>query len=91
MADKVSVPFFRTPYNYDTAKVSDETGLKCLDLTLAQQQFKEDCDINTIVERFGFTGELPKGVRLPMYGDFTGIGDFRDALAAISAADEALS
>ena len=51
------VPFLRTPYNYDVDKVSDETGLSCPEVTLAQQNFKDETDINYIVRQFGITGE----------------------------------
>lgn len=80
---------FRAPFAYDSDAVSDETGLKCEDPTLAQQQFKDECDINNILERFGVTGELPSGVRQPQYGDFTGVFDYQSALNAVLAADEA--
>lgn len=53
---------------------------------MTQQQFAEDADINTIVRRFGITGQLPQGVRLPTYGDFTGVNDYRSALEALEAA-----
>lgn len=87
---EIVVPFLRTAYNYDMNAVSDETGLKCdpsEDKT--QQQFAEEADINTIVRRFGLTGELPENIRVPQYGDFTGIGDYKEALNAVRAADEA--
>ena len=82
--------FLRTPYNYDVDLVSDETGLKCEDPSLAQQHFAEECDINYIVERFGVTGQLPENNRpMPTYGDFTGVSDYRQALEAVSQAQEA--
>lgn len=80
--------FLRTPYNYDTMQVSDETALRCEDPSLAQQNAKEECDINTIVRRFGLTGELPSGVRMPQYGDFTGVTDYHSALNAVIAAQD---
>lgn len=82
------VPFFRTAYNYDTDAVSRETALVCDDPSLAVQSEADECDINTIVRRFGLTGVLPSGVRAPTYGDFTGVSDYREALEAIEAADE---
>lgn len=85
-----SVVFLRTPYNYDVDAVSNLTGLECNDPSLAQQHMKEECDINYIVERFGVTGQLPVvPVNTPTYGDFTGIGDYRQALDAVMAADDA--
>lgn len=79
--------FFRTPYNYDTDEVSRETSLVCEDESLAVQSERDDCDINTIVRRFGLTGSLPVGVRRPEYGDFVGVSDYREALEALEAAD----
>jgi phage internal scaffolding protein len=81
-------PFLRTPYNYDTDKVSDETGLACQDPSLAQQNFKEECDINTIVRNFGLTGELPGQTISPQYGDFTGVLDYHSAVNAVLAAQD---
>lgn len=84
-----SVPFLRSAFNYDRNKASDESGLKCEDPSLAVQSERDEVDINTIVRRFGLTGRLPDDVRLPQYGDFTGITDYREALHAVMAADEA--
>ena len=87
---KRDIPFLRTPYNYDVDVVSDETGLKCEDPSLTQQHMAEECDINYIVERFGVTGQLPElPPYTPTYGDFTGIGDYRQALEAVSNANDA--
>lgn len=86
---KISVPFLRTPYNYDTMAASNECALECLDPSLAQQHAKDESDINTIVKRFGLTGELPSGVRMPEYGDFTGATDYHSSLNAVRAADAA--
>lgn len=87
---KQQLPFLRTPYNYDVDKASDDSGLECKDPSLAQQHMAEECDINYIVERFGVTGQFPVAPsHTPTYGDFTGIGDYRQALDAVMAADEA--
>lgn len=85
----MDIPFFRTPYNYSTDDVSRDTGLACDDASLAVQSACDDCDINTIVRRFGLTGQLPMGVRMPTYGDFSGVSDYRDALTAIELANDA--
>lgn len=86
---KGNLPFVRNPYNYDMYKVSDETGLKCEDKSLAQQHMKDECDINVIVERFGVTGSVPVAPIEPSYGDFSGVGDYHTALNKIKAADSA--
>lgn len=76
-------PFLRTAYNYDMNQASVDSGLKCEDPTLAQQQFLEECDINTIVERFGLSGEVPTAVAMPTYDDFSGVNDFQTAMNAV--------
>lgn len=69
---------------YDNFELdSIDTGLECLDPTLAQQQFKEESDINTIVDRFGLTGEMPQVLNFPQYGDFTGIFDYQTAMNVV--------
>lgn len=81
--------FLRTPYNYDVMEASDASGLICDDPSLAQQHARDECDINTIVRRFGLTGELPNGVKAPRYGDFTEATDYHTSLNAVRAADAA--
>jgi len=53
--------------------------------TLVQQQFVHECDVNTIVRRFGI-GSLPARAG-GVYGDFTGIVDYESAFAAIESAN----
>lgn len=81
--------FFRTKWNYDTAEATAATGTSCPEPTLTQQQFRDECDINTILERFGVTGELPTNVRQPIMADFIEALDYQDAMNAIRAANEA--
>jgi len=80
--------FCRSAYNYDMDLASDKSGLKCEDPSLTQQQFKEESDINTIVDRFMKSGVLPTPVNMPQYVDFEGIFDFQTAMNAVRAADE---
>ena len=80
-------PFLRTPYNYDLDAASNESGLHCEDATLAQQHFKDECDINNILRQFNVTGLLPETPLSPRYGDFTGIGDYHTALNRVIAAE----
>jgi phage internal scaffolding protein len=85
---KKSMPFLRTPYNYDVDFASDESALTCEDTSLTQQHQKEDADINHIVARFGLTGELPFANRQPRYGDFTAVTDYHSAMNAVRSASE---
>ena len=80
--------FLRTPYNYDTDAASNESGLACEEPSLAQQHFKDECDINTILERFNITGLVPQSPLSPRYGDFSGIGDYHTALNRVIAAQD---
>lgn len=88
--------FLRAAFNYDTDAVSAETAHDCNfdpdtgeELpSMTQQQFKEECDINEIVRRFGLTGQMPDDVRIPVSGDFTGISDFKQAMDAVVSAQE---
>jgi len=80
--------FLRTPYNYDKDAASNESGLHCEDASLAQQHYKEECDINAILEKFNITGMMPQNTLSPRYGDFTGIGDYHSALNRVIAAQE---
>ena len=83
---KTTAPFLRTPYNYDTIAASNESGLACEEPTLAQQQFKDECDINNILRQFNITGLLPENPVSPRYGDFTNAVDYHSALNAVIAA-----
>lgn len=65
------------------------SDLECKDPSLAQQNFKDEVDINYLLERFKVTGQLPQGVRLPSYGDFSGVSDYRSAMTAVLAAQDA--
>lgn len=86
---EVITPFIRTPFNYDTDAASQATGLDCGPETKTQQQFKDEVDINTIVERFGVTGEMPEKFNFPTEQDFTETFDFQSAMnVTIQARDE---
>lgn len=57
--------------------------LICNDPSLAVQSQKDEADINNIVRNFGVTGQLPQAIRLPQYGDFDGVSDYRTAVEAV--------
>lgn len=61
--------------------------LICEDPSLAIQSQKDESDINTIVRNFGVTGRVAAPVRLPEYGDFSGVDDYRSAIEAVRAAE----
>ena len=78
----------RSMFNYDVDQASVESGLACQDPTLAQQQFRDECDINNILERFNVTGQLPVTPLEPQFGDFSGIRDYQSALNAVMSAQD---
>ena len=80
--------FCRSPYNYDMDLASDKHGLKCEDPSLTQQQFKDESDINTIVDRFMKSGVMPNPVNMPQYMDYEGVFDFQSAMNTVRQADE---
>jgi len=85
---KMKTVFCRSPYNYDMDLASDQSGLKCLDDSLTQQQFKDESDINTIVDRFMKSGVLPTSASMPQFIDYEGVFDFQSAMNAVRSADE---
>lgn len=77
---KIASVFVRSPYNYDMNQAGDDSGLNCLDKSLAQQHMADECDINKLVERYVVTGEIPQNVTPPMQGDFTNAVTYQEAL-----------
>lgn len=47
----------RTPYNYDRDEVSKNTALVCPEETLAQQNMKDETDINIMIRKYGVLPE----------------------------------
>jgi len=80
--------FIRSLFNYDRDAVSFDSGLVCEDESLALQSAKDESDINTIVRKFGLTGELPNDLKMPQSGDFTDVPDFHTAMNLVRSAQE---
>lgn len=85
---EIITPFIRTPFNYNTNRVSDETGLHCTDESKTQQQFKDETDINTIVERFNASGEMPPTGSFPEQEEFIEAFDYQTAMNVLVKARE---
>ena len=79
---------FNTGYNMDRDAVSLSNGIECPEESLAVQSAEEESNINTIVRRFGISGELPNDLRMPQSGDFTGLPDFHTAMNLVRQAQE---
>lgn len=80
--------FIRSAFNYDTDAASNESALLCSDLSLTKQSFKEECDINVLVERFLVHGADPRDIRVPQYADFSEVTDYHTACNVIAKANE---
>ena len=80
-------PMVRSAFNFNAQNNSDLHSTINLEPTMTQQHFKEECDINTIMERFGVTGELPTNIRQPMSTDFIEAMDFQQAQNALLEAE----
>lgn len=66
----------------------DDGKIYCDEPSLTQQSPKDECDINCIVERAKRGADLSKLQRaaVPMYGDFTNLPSYRDALLMVNKA-----
>lgn len=75
---------------YDDHDLESElTGLECKDVSLAVQSSRDEVDINTIVKRFGLTGQLPHDLAVPRYEDFENVFDFQSAMNMVREAEVA--
>lgn len=80
----MSSVFIRQPYAYDVLAASDEAAFESVNLTMTQQQFKDESDINNLVDRFLRTGEIPPVDARAMYGDFVDSPQsYQEALSAV--------
>lgn len=70
------MPFFKTPWNHDTNFESDRTATFCADPSLTKQEFVEEQDINTIIERLTKGGEIPNIVLPEHFLDLSGRTDY---------------
>ena len=77
----------RGVYSYDTDVASLESGLANTEPSMTDESFANEVDINTIVRRFGLTGELPRDVAMPSYADFERVYDYHSAMLEIRAAE----
>lgn len=78
------------PVERDSRSLDTATNAGGKSRTIQSQA--EDADINTIVRRFGLTGELPVARRVPLdIQHFDADVDYRDCLEAVRAADSSFS
>lgn len=76
-------------YDFSIRTHASSATLDCSDSpSRTVQSQREEADINVILRRFNVTGQLPTVKMPPMYGDFTGVSDYRSALDLVRAADD---
>lgn len=81
----------RTQYDYDNDEETRNSGIECKDPSLAQQHMRDDCDINTIVDRYLKQGVVPQIPLPPQQEEFAEIFDFQTAMNTIAAAQQSFS
>lgn len=66
---------WKTPYNHDVDQEAQRVALVCKDKSLTQQSFKDQTDINVIIDKMIKTGISPE-IPVPVYADLSTIDDF---------------
>lgn len=75
---------FQTRYSAKTHK-----GIKFKDASRTKQSFKDDADINNIMDKFTKTGILPSMIdKNPKYGDFSDVPDYLESINTVLLAEE---
>lgn len=83
---KINRPVIYSRFNLPKGK-----GVKCtLEEGKTHQSFKDECNINVIVEKYTKSGlwseTLRPATNQPMFGDFTNAPDFRECMTRIAEA-----
>lgn len=80
----------RVPFAYDVDAVSAENAVGCVGESRTSQEFKEECDINTIINRFGIGDPAIVAQNWTTNVDITeATSDFQSAMnALVEAADQ---
>lgn len=78
------------PFSLDSDAHSLQHSIEFLDDSLTVQADAQQADINFIVKQFGLTSELPYGLSVPEYADYSDIpSDYHAALNFVRDSDEA--
>lgn len=78
---------FRNGFSYDFKAASNEAAIDEFDESKTDQSMREEADINTLIKRFAVGQPKAFTGKVPVYGDFTGVGDFREAMHAVMEAE----
>lgn len=76
------------PNQYDMMK--EKKGITFKEPTRTKQDYKEECDINSIMRRYEATGVISHVSELqPFYADVSAYGDLQEAYAIMDKAEQA--
>lgn len=81
------MPLFKTQYNHDRDFESERTAFFDDEPSLTKQEFKEETDINVILDRFMKTGQPPPITLPEHFGDLTTRLTYFDAATAMAEAN----
>nr|QJB19432.1 MAG: internal scaffolding protein [Microvirus sp.]QJB19673.1 MAG: internal scaffolding protein [Microvirus sp.] len=77
---------FRTKYNPHPPRAYAFT---CVEPSLTQQQFKDECDVNNILKKYQQTGLLSHVVKTQgNFGDFSSVEDYQTSLHKVMIAQD---
>lgn len=78
------MPVFKSAYDRDPAQ-----GILFTETSLAQQHFKDECDVNNILRKYESTGLVTHVANgTPSYGDFSSVLEFQQAQNILIEAQE---
>lgn len=79
------MPKFRTAYDRDIVE-----GITFDEPSMAQQHFKDECDVNNILRKYESTGLVTHVANgTPSYGDFSSVLEFQEAQNILIEAQDA--
>lgn len=79
------MPKFRTAYDRDLVE-----GITFDEPSMAQQHFKDECDVNNILRKYASTGLITHVANgTPSYGDFSSVLEFQQAQNILIEAQDA--
>lgn len=79
------MPKFRTAYDRDLVE-----GITFDEPSMAQQHFKDECDVNNILRKYELTGLVTHVANgTPSYGDFSSVLEFQQAQNILIEAQDA--
>jgi len=82
------MPNKKTTNGTTTTPLREKVTVDCSKHDRTHQSFKDECDINQVMERHRKTGIIRQTTQRPMYGDFSNVGDYQEALNIKLVADQ---